>query len=239
VRKVLIIVLLVAAVLGIGVIYLVSNVDRLVENMIEGSGTRVIGTPVTVGSVELNLGERIVIVRDLKIANPPGFSTDPAFHVGEISAQLDADDYRVIRKILATQVTVQVESTGLDTNFKPLQENISDYAARSESEPEPESDEDAINLIIDLVELEKAQAHLVSDVLAEPLAFGIKKFVIRDLSGTPEQVSYQIMQQVTAAVVSAAALKVLKAQAQDKGGAALEAVEELLKDLSEDTDNKQ
>ena len=77
-----------------------------------------------------------------------------------------------------------------------------------------------------------------SDVLAEPLAFGIKRLRIRELSGTPEQVSYQILQQVTAAVVSAAALKVLEAQARDKGGAVMEAVEELLENLSEDTDKQ-
>lgn len=240
-RKTLSIVLLVAAVIAVGMIYFLSNIDRLVKAMIEDTGTLVVGTSVTVGAVELSLGERLAVIRDLKIANPPGFSSDPAFHIGEISAQLDMDDYRVIRKILASNITVQVESRGLHTNFKQLQENISTYSARLGNDPPPDSqgDGEAIDLVIDLVQLEKAQARLVSDVLAEPLTFGIDRFVIRDLSGTPEQVSYQILQQFTAAVVSAAALKVLEAQARDKGSAVIDAVEELLEGLSEETGEKQ
>ncbi|TDJ32718.1 MAG: hypothetical protein E2O56_04790 [Gammaproteobacteria bacterium] len=206
--------------------------------MIEDSGTRVVGTRVSVSSVELSLGDRLVVIHDLEIANPPGFSSDPAFRIGEASAQLDPDDYRVIRKIFASDVTVQVESRGLDTNFKQLQENISNYSARSGNNSEPASGDEAMHLVIDLLEMDKAQARLVSDVLAEPLTFGINRLVMRDLSGTPEQVSYQIMQQITAAVVSAAALKVLEAQARDKGGAIMDAIEELLDDLSEDTDEQ-
>jgi hypothetical protein len=236
VRKFLIVVLLVVAVVGIGVIFFVGNIDRLVENMIESSGTHVVGTKVSVGSVELSVGDRLVIIRDLEVANPPGFSSDPALRIGEVSAQLDPEDYRVIRKIFASSVTVQVESRGLDTNFKQLQENIGNYSARSESNAEPETPEAAIDLVIDLVELDKAQARLVSDVLEEPLAFGIPKLVMRNLSGTPEEVGYQIMQRITAAVVSAAALKVLEAQARDKGGDVIDAVEELLEGFSEDTD---
>ena len=47
------------------------------------------------------------------------------------------------------------------------------------------------------------------------------------------------MQQITAAVVSAAALKVLEAQARDKGGDVMDAVEELLENLNEDTEGNQ
>lgn len=238
-RKTLVIVLLVAAVVAVGMIYFVSNIDRLVKAMIEDTGTRVVGTSVTVGAVELSLGDRLVIIRDLEIANPPGFSSDSAFRIGEASAQLDSDDYRVIRKIFAGDVTIQVESKGLDTNFKQLQENISNYSARSANSSEPATGDEEMHLVIDMVEMDKAQARLVSDVLAEPLAFGINRLVMRELSGTPEQVGYQIMQQITAAVVSAAALKVLEAQARDKGGDVMEAVEELLKDLDEDTEGNQ
>jgi len=239
VRKILIIILLVVAVIGVGIVYFVANVDRFVKNMIEDSGTRVVGTQVSVGSVELSLGDRVVVIRDVEIANPAGFSSDPAFRIGEASAQLDPDDYRIIRKIFAGDVAIQVESKGLDTNFKQLQENVSDYSARSQKDSKPAADDEEIHLVIDLAELDKAQARLVSDVLAEPLAFETSKLLMRDLSGTPEQVSYQIMQQITAAVVSAAALKVLEAQARDKGGDAMDAVEELLENLSEDTEGNQ
>ena len=238
-RKILIVILLVVAVVGVGIVYFISNVDRFVKNMIEDSGTRVVGTRVSVGSVELSLGDRLVIIRDVEIANPTGFSSDPAFRIGEASAQLDADDYRIIRKLFAGDVTVQVESRGLDTNFKQLQENISDYSSRSGNNSESTSGDEEMHLVIDLVELDKAQARLVSDVLAEPLAFGINKLMMRDVSGTPEEVSYQIMQEVTAAVVSAAALKVLEAQARDKGGDVMDAVEELLEGLNEDTEGNQ
>ena len=74
-RKILIIVLLVVAVVavvGVGAVFFVSNIDRFVKNMIEGSGTRVVGTRVSVGSVELSLGDRLVVIHDLEIANPRG-----------------------------------------------------------------------------------------------------------------------------------------------------------------------
>ena len=79
----------VAAVAG-GVFFLSRNLDHIVAEQIEVRGGAALGTAVRVGSVELDLREGRGRLRDLRVANPPGFSGGDVLSLGSVSLAIDA-----------------------------------------------------------------------------------------------------------------------------------------------------
>ncbi len=72
-------VLVVAAVVALFV--LVGNLDKIVKGAIENIGSELLGTPVGVSAVEIKIDSGSGQISGLTIANPPGFSPEPAFQM--------------------------------------------------------------------------------------------------------------------------------------------------------------
>lgn len=118
---------LVAAVIGIS-IFLLSNLDSLVKKAIETIGSQVAGVPVRVSDVKIALTEGKGTLRGLSVANPPGFTSDTAFKLGEITLALDpgsvTKDPVVVTQILIAgpEVTYEVGASG--SNISVIQANV-------------------------------------------------------------------------------------------------------------------
>ena len=72
--KKILIVLAGLIVVGVIVIYLlVGNLDKILKGAIEGAGSELLGVPVTVASVELDLKSGAGQITGISVANPAGY----------------------------------------------------------------------------------------------------------------------------------------------------------------------
>ena len=65
------------------------SLDAQVARAIERIGSELTGTAVRVGRVDLDLSAGSGTVRDLRIANPEGFSAEPLLAIGELTLAID------------------------------------------------------------------------------------------------------------------------------------------------------
>jgi len=173
---------LLAVILG-GVFYLFSSIDDIVKTVIERVGTQVTGVKVSVGSVAIRLSEGKAAIKGLTVANPPGFSTNPAIKFGEIAVALDTATLNgnpiVIKEILVATpgVALEILPTG-GTNLDALRRNIS---SAGQAKPAASTDQPAQS---DAAKAEAAKA--------EPAKGSEKKVVIDRLAITGGQVDLAV-----------------------------------------------
>lgn len=132
----IIVVLLVLVVVGVGV-YVVYNTNRLVDAGIETVGSRYLGAPVVVDTVDVSLAEGRATLTGLEIGNPPGYEGAYAMRLATVSVTLDpiASDaqHLALKRVVidGAELAAVVKGPG-DTNFQALIDNL-DEADRSAS----------------------------------------------------------------------------------------------------------
>jgi hypothetical protein len=226
-RKVLIIIgLLLAVVLAIAV-YVVTNIDMVVKSRIERTASRIAQVPVTVGSVDISLARGTATLTDLVVANPPGFSDGPAMRFDEISATVQITS-GTITKISAISPFIRVEGPAGRTNIDVIRGNASPpgsggagggggsqngTAATGESSGSTGADgqdtdraetDDGTSRVysIELVEIEQASAEVALDNMDAPVELTLERLVLRDLNGTRSQITRQILEQLTEKIMT-------------------------------------
>jgi cell division protein FtsN len=204
---------------GGAVFLLMDNLDAIVKKIIEKAGTAAVETPVTVDRVKISLSEGSAAIGGLAVQNPAGFSNDKAMRLGELMAQVDAQT-QVIRKIRVAEPVFLFEEKAGKTNFQVLQDTL---AAKKKSSAPSSSDEKAddkekTEIRIDRIEIEKARVRLVSDLLKEEEQLVLDKLVLKNISGTSDQVAQQILSQLAEKVASSATRRLLKEKVKEKVG---------------------
>ena len=124
------IVVLLAIALGIAY-YSSGKIDAYVKTAIEKYGSESLGTKVSVGEVNISLRQTTATIKNLEIANPPGFDDPIAFKAGLIEITLNSKESKldsvVIDRILLNSPMVFYIKTKQTDNLSSLQ----DQAARS------------------------------------------------------------------------------------------------------------
>jgi len=121
--------LVILLILGIGVYYPFSSLDGIVKSAIETYGTEVAGSKVTVAEVKISLNEGKGTLKGITIANPPGFSSEPAFSLQEVTLDLDINSVSsnpfIIEdvRVISPHVRVETNAEG-KTNLDVLAEKI-------------------------------------------------------------------------------------------------------------------
>lgn len=105
---------LVMVIVGIAV-YLYNSMDSIVEAAIEKHGTRVMGTRVSVGSVDISLKSGRGTIRDLSVANPDGFSSGKMFTLDEIAVDIKVGSINR-DPITIDEVTISAPSVLVEAN---------------------------------------------------------------------------------------------------------------------------
>ncbi|OAN49489.1 hypothetical protein A6A04_19265 [Paramagnetospirillum marisnigri] len=141
-KKLLIIGAVILSVIVGGAVYLFSSLDTIVKKIIEDVGTQVAGVKVSVGGVKISLTEGKASISGLTVANPPGFSSDPAFKLGEISVTLDTGSLSknpiVVKDVLVGAPAVAYELSSGGSNLDQLQKNVKAFTAKQGgAKPEP------------------------------------------------------------------------------------------------------
>ena len=129
-KKVIVgLVLIITIAISVGVYYVLTNLDSLVEAAIEKYGSEATQTSVLVDSVKINLADGAAGIKGLTIGNPDGYAQPYAFSLGEIRVGIDLQSLQeepyIINEItvLAPQVFVEINEAN-KTNLNELKKNL-------------------------------------------------------------------------------------------------------------------
>lgn len=137
-KKVLIVLVLIVAVIVGGVIYLASGANEFIRKQMETQGSTFLGTPVTVAAVDLSFAEGKITISDIDVENPDGFSEEDAFSLDGVTLDLAGateEPYRIQEvSINAPEILYEVDANGKG-NLLVIKDNLMANLPKGESEP--------------------------------------------------------------------------------------------------------
>ena len=211
-KKVLTVVLVVLLAVGLFAWYFVSfRLDGMIKSQIEEVGTRTLGTSVTVGSLSTDLKGGALTISDITVANPPGYRNENAFTLRGIEAAVHYETFDV-KRIIIDKPEIVIEEKNGETNFTELLSGL-------ESGPEPEEtagDEPQPVLVIHHFRMNESRAAFESESLDRYTDLEIDAVEVKNVKGTPAEVTKIIARKVVNEIVSEAAKELLKAKASEK-----------------------
>jgi hypothetical protein len=136
-RLLLVLAVLVLAAVGAVVYFVRYSLDGVVRHAIERSGSEVLGTRVSVRGVHIDLRRGQATISGISVANPPGFSAQPALTLSGITVALDTRSVRsnpiVIESVDVGEPRVLVELTADGrANLDVLRGNVKAYSERAQ-----------------------------------------------------------------------------------------------------------
>ena len=135
---------LIVAAAAVGLYYVVTNLDSLVEAAIEKYGSEATQTSVLVDSVKINLADGAAGIKGLTVANPGGYAQPYAFSLGEVRAGIDLQSLQeepyIINEItvLAPQVFVEINEAN-KTNLNELKKNLASGSTAAAQDKKPQT----------------------------------------------------------------------------------------------------
>lgn len=240
--KIIIALLVLLALLAGGAIYyLVNNINRIVEGVIESEGSAALQTRVAVGGVDIQLLEGKGGINSLTIANPKGFSNNDLFTLGNAGIQLDTQTItkpvKVIKNIAIAGVVLRAEQKGIsDTNLKTLLDNINEKTSPNAKQGNDNSQtKQDIRLMVESLQFGE------SKILLETEQYGGRTITLPaySQSNIGDKQTGLTPEQLSEAIVSNMLRKAEKAVKRELREAAKDKVEEKLKDkLKEELGDK-
>jgi hypothetical protein len=115
--------------LAVALFVFFKNIDSLIEMAIETVGPEVTKTSVEVDRVGVELTKGRGEIHGITIGNPPGYTSEHLFYMGQIALELDPttlrNDVIVIREILVDGAHITAEHKGVaDINLRDLLNNM-------------------------------------------------------------------------------------------------------------------
>ncbi len=149
VKIILGIVLALVLVVGIGMYFVVQNLDSIVKSAVETVGPQVTLTDVGLQEAKIELKNGRAELTGLSIANPEGFSKANLLQMDTVVLDIDPASLRekvyVIREIRIDGAKLLAEQKGMkDTNIQALLDNLKKTSSGAEASPaaEPEAESD-------------------------------------------------------------------------------------------------
>lgn len=145
-KKILIGLIGLIVVVGIALFLLVGNLDKIIKGALEGIGSELLGVPVTVSAVDLDLRSGTGQISGLKIANPPGFKAASAFEMDMIRLGIDLGSLGsqpfVLNELNINSPVVELEAKEDGSiNLKTLLDNIEKNSAQADKKAADEQPE--------------------------------------------------------------------------------------------------
>jgi len=115
----------------LAVVFLASNLDKLVKEAVETYGSEITQAKVTLDKAEISATNGKGALKGLFVGNPQGFKTPSAFELGEVSVTLDTDslttDVIVIKEIVIAKPRITYELGAGGNNLDAIQRNVEAY----------------------------------------------------------------------------------------------------------------
>ena len=138
-KKILAILGGVVLVVVVAVFLLIGNIDSILKGQIEKVGSELTGVPVTVGGVSLSLTDGSGEITGLTIANPPGYSNNPAFSLGTLKLGIDIGSLKEANPIVLNTLVIDSMEANLElrsdsSNLSTISENIAKNTESAEEQ---------------------------------------------------------------------------------------------------------
>ncbi len=192
-----------------GVWFLYRNLDSLVAGIIEREGSHATQTDVAVGSVSIDLQDGTAGISSLAVANPDGFSEEPAISLEDFAIELDprgvTADPLVIERVRVEGARLLVEQEGMRNNLETILESVQRLTT---GRAEPEAG--GRKLVIERFELADAHATLLLPQLGERREVSMPEIVLTDIGratngATAASVTQQLLTPIIGMALEAAA----------------------------------
>ncbi|MDY6983420.1 MAG: hypothetical protein SV422_10040 [Pseudomonadota bacterium] len=188
------IVVMLLLLVGGGLYYVYTNLDGIVERVIEDAGSQAAGSDVRVDSVDVDLLAGSATVRGFTLANPPGYSNDAMLRFAELAVVLDLASLNSggtnlhIVSITARDPHLLYEARGGSSNLDAMRENLV-----SGEEPPADTTGPQMQLAIDSIVIDNIGATVRSDLLPQPAAVDLGDVRLQNLQGTPDEIAQQVL----------------------------------------------
>jgi len=130
-KKIVLALILLVAVLGGLTYWFFENLDDFIKNYMIEYGSKMTKTDVEVDSVKTDISKGEILINRIGIENPKGFSYNEAFEAEKIIITLNKDtwnkDIIEIPLVLIKNPEIIYEYNGKKTNFIILKENVESY----------------------------------------------------------------------------------------------------------------
>lgn len=177
-----IIVLLVLLVVGLGVFYLFSNINPIVERAIETKGPEITDTDVSLGSVDIQLLKGRAELSNFTIANPAEFDTGNLFEARSVVFNIEPTSLRsdviVINEILIEGVRVTAEQKGLTTNIQTMLKTIEQNLPKAEDEPVQNEEGKVLRFMVERLRFADSSLRVVTE------KYGEKELTLAEVEGS-------------------------------------------------------
>jgi hypothetical protein len=166
---VLAIVVVAAVIIGV---YLLKNLDSIVKDTIERTGTDLTGTRVTLDTVKLDLASGRGALTGLVIANPAGFSGDYAFSLDSVVVAVEPASLTTpvieIRELSIEGARLIAEQKGTSTNLDQILKNVEHTTGKSGEQPKTTDKEPShVRLVVREFVFADTRATVISDLHGE------------------------------------------------------------------------
>ena len=142
-KKVFLMLLVLAVLVAAGLFWLSRNMDSLVKQGIERYGSAMTQAQVTVGAVNISPTDGKGSLRDLSVGNPAGFKTAHALKAALIEIEIDVStltkDVLLIRRIAIQAPDVIYEKGATLTNFDAIAQHIAGSVASTRAKSDKAS----------------------------------------------------------------------------------------------------
>jgi hypothetical protein len=210
---------IVVALVVLAVVRLFGSLDAIVEAAIERYGSEITGTRVRVDSVEIAVSSGRGTLRGVTVENPSGFSSEPAFRLGEITLRIDpttiASSPIVVEEVLiaAPEVLYELNETAR-SNIQVILENVERYGSGSGDPATPDAggadesapDEEATRLSVQSFTFRDGRVRAdMRSVGGEELEAELPPVVLKRLGGRegapPEEIGMRVIRAYGGVVV--------------------------------------
>ena len=226
---------LVVVIIVAGVVTLLSSLDSLIKTAVETVGTEVAGVTVSLDKASVSASSGSGSLSGLNVGNPPGFKTDQAFSLGQVSITLDTStvtsDPVVIKEVIIARPEITYEIGNSGTNLDTIQSNVSVYSAGQSSGGEAESGGEGPNFIIENLYLRGGQVNVMaSQFLDNTMSAPLPDIHLTDIGkaeggATPGEIAQQVMDQVLADISGAVSQIDISGITKNLGDSAKKALE--------------
>ncbi len=166
-RKFLIFLLILIALIGVGVFYALNNVGGIIEASIEQFGSDATQTNVAVDGVELDLAAGSAALNGLTVGNPQGYSDNNAVSLGRVDVAVDLDsiqncglggcDVINLKQVNVNAPKIRLELGQGGNNLKTIQQNVEAYTQALSGGSSGASSASGTKLIIDRLTISNGQ----------------------------------------------------------------------------------
>jgi len=190
------------------------RMDTMIESRLERVATTSLGNHVEVGGVETNLRKGTLTVREISVANPPGYKNPYAMRFSEVEASVDYENLE-LKRVVINNPEFLIEELGGTTNFQQMLESLeageSVVPAADPAQPEQE-------IVIRHFRIDGARAGFESSSLDRYTDLQVGTIEMNDLKGTPTELANQIAREVLRELSAEASMALLEAQARKAAG---------------------